>query len=239
MVAGLEKAPRGEPAQVDVVLVEDNETIRQGLAALIDGTAGFRCTGAFGDCESLFARPEALLCNVLLLDLGLPGMSGVEGIRRAKSLRADLNILVLTIYEQNDLVFEALCAGACGYLVKKTPPARLLEAIAEAAAGGSPMSSHVARMVVDVLRREGSSARLMVPVEAAYAPVAPDGEALLTAREREILHGLADGASYQGLANTLHIATDTVRFHIRNIYRKLHVHSQGEAVAKALRRGLI
>ncbi|HXU32399.1 MAG TPA: response regulator transcription factor [Thermoanaerobaculia bacterium] len=227
---------------VDVVLVEDNATIRQGLAALVDGTPGFRCSGAFGDCESLFAHPEALGCDVLLLDLGLPGMSGVEGIRRARALRPDLNVLVLTIYEQNELVFEALCAGACGYLVKKTPPARLLEAIGEAAAGGSPMTSHVARMVVEVLQRGGAEPQRpqkMVPVEAAFTPPAADGEALLTSREREILHGLAGGASYQGLGVALHIAPDTVRFHIRNIYRKLHVHTQGEAVAKALRRGLI
>jgi len=164
--------------------------------------------------------------QVLLMDIRLPGMSGIEGVRRVKAVLPDLNVLILTIYDENDLVFEALCAGACGYLVKKTPPARLLEAISEAAAGGSPMSSHIARKVVNLLR-ETSPAK------------SRDEEALLTRREREVLNGLAGGGTYQSLARDCNISTDTVRFHIRNIYRKLHAHSQSEAVAKALRRGII
>lgn len=214
---------------IDVALVEDNPTIRHGLAALIGGTPGFRCVGSFADCESLLSNLRAMRLDVLMMDIVLPGMSGIEGVRRVKEIRPDLDILMLTIYDDNDRVFEALCAGASGYLVKKTAPARLLEAIQEARAGGSPMSSHIARKVVDLLRRTRTS-----------RPTSGREEAvLLTVREREVLQGLGEGDSYQEIGQRLHISADTVRFHIRNIYRKLHVHSQSEAVAKALRKGLL
>jgi DNA-binding NarL/FixJ family response regulator len=215
---------------IEVALVEDNTTIRQGLAALIDGTPGYRCVGAYGDCESLLPRLRQIRPGVLLMDIGLPGMSGIEGVRRVKAIRPDLDVLILTIYEESDLIFEALLAGACGYLVKKTPPARLLEAIREAHDGGSPMSSQIARKVVHLLR-EATAPRRAEPEE--------NDEGRLTPREREILNGLASGNSYLALAKNLNISADTVRFHIRNIYRKLHAHSQSEAVAKALRKGII
>ena len=215
---------------IRVALVEDNDTIRLGLAALIDGTPGFQCVGAWGSCEDMLTELREVRPGVLLMDIGLPGISGIEGLRRAKAILPDLNILILTVYDENDLVFEALCAGACGYLVKKTPPARLLEAIQEAQGGGSPMSSHIARKVVNLLRQ--------TTAEPKASPAVPE-ETLLTSRERDILNGLAGGNSYQALAKGLNISTDTVRFHIRNIYRKLHVHSQSEAVAKALRKGII
>lgn len=215
---------------IQVALVEDQLQTRQGLTALIDGTQGYRCAGAWRTCEEMLARLPAARPDVLLLDIGLPGMSGVDGARRAREICAELPILMLTVHEDNDLVLEALCAGACGYLVKKTPPARLLEAIREAHAGDSPMSSHIARRVVEVLR-------------VLRAETAPEGAreegGLLTRREREILHLLAAGNTYQTAARALGISTDTVRFHIRKIYRKLQVHSQSEAVAKALRRGLL
>jgi two-component system nitrate/nitrite response regulator NarL len=216
---------------IEVALVEDNTTIRLGLAALIDGTPGYRCVGAYGDCETLLPRLRLICRGVLLMDIGLPGMSGIEGVRRVKAIRPDLDVLILTVYEENDLIFEALLAGACGYLVKKTPPARLLEAIREAHDGGSPMSSQIARKVVHLLR-ESSAPRRTGETE--------DGEAgRITLREREILNGLAGGNSYLALAKNLSISADTVRFHIRNIYRKLQAHSQSEAVAKALRKGII
>lgn len=210
---------------IDVALVEDNATVRSGLAALIGGTAGFRCVGAFRTCEELLRALAGIEPQVLLMDIGLPGMSGIEGVRRVKQHLPELDVLMLTVYEENDLVLEALCAGASGYLVKSTPPARLLEAIAEARAGGSPMSSHIARQVVSLLRQS--------------APRPRDEEGVLTPRERDVLNGLAAGNTYQTLAKSLGLSTDTVRFHIRNIYRKLHAHSQSEAVAKALRKGLL
>jgi DNA-binding NarL/FixJ family response regulator len=210
---------------IDVALVEDNATVRQGLAALIGGTPGYRCVGAFRTCEALLKEIVEIRPMVLLMDIGLPGLSGIEGVRRAKELLPELNVVMLTVYEDHDPVVEALCAGACGYLVKNTPPARLLEAISEARQGGSPMSSHIARQVVNMFRQ--------------VAPQRRDEENLLTRRERDVLNGLAGGNTYQTLAKSLGLGTDTVRFHIRNIYRKLHAHSQSEAVAKALRKGLL
>jgi DNA-binding NarL/FixJ family response regulator len=221
---------------IRVAIVEDNQTILQGLSLLIDGTPGYACVGAYSDCESLLAELGEVRPGVLLMDIGLPGMSGIEGVRHVKAAMPEVNILILTIYDENDLVFEALCAGACGYLVKKTPPARLLEAIQEAHGGGSPMSSHIARKVVNLLRQTSSRKPSASPRDARGAG---EDKAMLTARERDILNGLAEGNSYQALAKSLNISADTVRFHIRNIYRKLHVHSQSEAVAKALRKGII
>ena len=217
-------------ATIQVSLVEDQPQTRQGLTALIDGTPGYRCTGAWRTCEEMLGRLPEVHPDVLLLDIGLPGMSGIDGTRRAREMLSALPILMLTVHEDNDLVLEALCAGACGYLVKKTLPARLLEAIREAHEGGSPMSSHIARRVVEVLR----SLRVETSAERAVDDGGP-----LTRREREILRGLAAGNTYQTAALSLGISTDTVRFHIRKIYRKLHAHSQSEAVAKALRRGLL
>ncbi|HSK77127.1 MAG TPA: response regulator transcription factor [Thermoanaerobaculia bacterium] len=215
---------------IQAALVEDQTQTRQGLTALIDGTPGYRCAGAWRTCEEMLARLPEVRPDVLLLDIGLPGMSGIDGARKAREVLSGLPVLMLTIHEDNDLIVEALCAGAAGYLVKKTPPARLLEAIREAHEGGSPMSSHIARRVVEVLRT--------LRVETSPERAESDGD-LLTRREREILRGLAAGKTYQQAAQGLHISTDTVRFHIRKIYRKLQAHSQSEAVAIALRKGLL
>ena len=138
---------------IRVVIVEDNNTIREGLAALIKGTDDYECTSAFEDCESFLEIIEKNYCDVVLMDIGLPGINGIEGVKRAKKIDPDLNILMLTIYEESSVIFEALCAGACGYLVKKTPPSRLLEAIKDAFNGGSPMSSHIARQVITVFQQ--------------------------------------------------------------------------------------
>jgi len=210
---------------IDVVIVEDNDTIREGLRALIDGTEGYKCIAAYSNCEDLLADIEKNVPDVLLMDIGLPGMSGIEGVEKIRKILPDLNILILTVYEESDLIFNALCAGACGYLVKKTPPARLLEAIKEAYDGGSPMSSQIARKIVNFFQQKG---------------VFPSSSStLLTEREREVLKGLVEGNTYRAIADSLYISVDTIRHHIRNIYKKLHVHSQSEAVAKALKKGLI
>jgi DNA-binding NarL/FixJ family response regulator len=142
-----------------------------------------------------------------------------------KLMIPELAILILTIYEENDLIFDALCAGACGYLVKKTPPSKLLEAIREAQEGGAPMSSHIARKVIDFFQKKPASSQ-----KSNYD---------LTPREKEILTGLVEGHNFKAIADSLFISIETVRFHFRNIYKKLHVHSQSEAVAKAIKEGLI
>jgi DNA-binding NarL/FixJ family response regulator len=216
-----------------VVVVEDNDSIREGLKILIDGTDGYECISVFSDCESMLKQIEKLLPDVLLMDLGLPGMGGVEGIKKVKNLLPDLTVLVLTIYEENELIFDALVAGASGYLVKKTPPSKLLEAIKEAHDGGAPMSSHIARKVIDFF-----SHRDRIP-QAKKTETPSADNYLLTPREKEILTGLVEGHNFKFIADSLFISIETVRFHFRNIYKKLHVHSQSEAVAKAIREGII
>jgi DNA-binding NarL/FixJ family response regulator len=211
---------------IKVAIIEDNTTIRDGLTALINGTPGYSCVGSFPDCETFLHKIPALDANVVLMDIGLPGMSGIDGISRAKKIKPELNILMLTIYEDSQSVIKALCAGACGYLVKKTPPTRLLEAIKDAFEGGAPMSSLIARQVITLFQQNVGLQN-------------EDKDSQLSAREKEVLTSLADGNNYQSIADKLFISVDTVRHHIRNIYRKLHVHSQSEAVAKAIRKGII
>lgn len=211
---------------IKVAIIEDNTTIREGLAALINGTPGYSCVGSFPDCETFLHKIPTLDANVVLMDIGLPGMSGIDGIARAKKIKPEINILMLTVYEDSQSVFRALCAGACGYLVKKTPPSRLLEAIKDAFEGGSPMSSLIARQVITLFKQN-------------VGTQSDDKDSQLSAREKEVLTSLAEGNNYQSIADKLFISVDTVRHHIRNIYRKLHVHSQSEAVAKAIRKGII
>jgi len=210
---------------INVAIVEDNDNIREGLAALINGTSGYKCVGAFSNCESFLSKLSSLDASVVLMDIALPGMNGIEGVKKALVIKPSLNILMLTIYDESNLVFEALCSGACGYLIKKTPPIRLLEAIKEVSEGGSPMSSHIARKVINIFQQNQASS--------------VEDEAGLTVREKEVLVLLSEGNNYQEIAESLFISIDTVRHHIRNIYKKLHVHSQSEAVAKAIRKGLI
>lgn len=210
---------------INVAIVEDNDNIREGLAALINGTTGYKCVGAFTNCEVFLSRLSSLDVTVVLMDIALPGMNGIEGVKKAREMKPDVNILMLTIYDESNLVFEALCSGACGYLVKKTPPSRLLEAIKEVSEGGSPMSSHIARKVITIFQQDHASS--------------VKEEGALTQREKEALILLSEGNNYQEIAESLFISIDTVRHHIRNIYKKLHVHSQSEAVAKAIRKGLI
>jgi DNA-binding NarL/FixJ family response regulator len=162
--------------------------------------------------------------DVLLADIALPGMTGIEGVRRIHQLMPDLPILMLTVHEDSDLVFSAVCAGACGYLLKETPPERLLEGIRELHQGGAPMSPGIARKVVLMFQK---------------ATPPRDEGVLLSARQIEILRMLAEGHSYKACAATLDLGIDTVRSHVRKIYERLHVHSRSEAVWKALQRGLI
>lgn len=210
---------------IEVVLVEDNKTIRDGLSLLLNATDGLNCTAKYKNCEDMLLDLKNGKPDLILMDIGLPGMSGIEGVKKAREIFPDIVILMLSVYEDNDNIFQALCAGACGYLVKRTPPARLIEAIHEACEGGSPMSADIARKVVTFFHKN--------------TKFIENSNKIISAREKEILNGLSSGNSYKMLADSLYISIDTVRYHIRNIYKKLHVHSQSEAVAKALRKGLI
>lgn len=211
---------------IDVIIVEDNDIIREGFSMLINGTEGYSCIGAYSNCEDFLDELDDKPVDVVLMDIGLPGMNGIEGLKKAKEKRSDIDILMLTIYEDSNMVFEALCAGACGYLVKKTPPSKLLDAIKEVYNGGSPMSSQIARKVIGVFQQNKNFAF-------------GNEKFGLSGRELEVLNLLSTGNNYQDIADKLFISVDTVRHHIRNIYKKLHVHSQSEAVAKAIRKGLI
>jgi DNA-binding NarL/FixJ family response regulator len=209
---------------IGVALIEDEPTIREGLASLIGGTPGYRITGTFSSMEMALSQIEGCLPDVVLIDIGLPGISGIEGIRRLKGNHPDLPLLVLTVYDDDQRIFEALCAGACGYLLKKTPPAKLLESISEVVNGGAPMSPEVARRVVAIFRD------FQPPSRADYC---------LTPHELRLLKLLAEGHTYKTAAAKLSVTVHTVWFHLRNIYDKLQVHSKAEAVAKAIRGGLV
>jgi DNA-binding NarL/FixJ family response regulator len=207
-----------------VAVVDDDRGTREGLAALIGGTPGFRCVGTFGSVEDALRRLPDSTPDVLLLDINLPGLSGSEGVPLFRDRWPRMQVLMLTVFAEEERVFESLCNGACGYLLKKTPPARLLEAVAEAHAGGSPMSPDIARKVVVALQKPG-------PLDK------PDQR--LTPHELRILRMLAEGDSYQEVGDRLGITVNTVRNYIRRIYEKLHVHTKSQAVSKALRGRLI
>ena len=217
-------APMSGTTALKVGIIEDQPKIREGLRTLIDGTEGYRCVGSFGSMEEALAKVEHELPDVLLVDIGLPGMSGIEGTRRVKDLHPGLAVLMLTVYDDDRRIFDALCAGACGYLLKKTPPARLLECLNEVVGGGAPMSPEVARRVVALFRE------IRPPEQADYQ---------LTPHEIRILTLLVEGHNYKTAADELDVSINTIRFHMRSIYEKLQVHSKSEAVSKALRNRII
>jgi len=207
-----------------VALIEDLRDVREGLKVLINGSTGFACVGAYRSVEEALAQltPQNAP-HLILTDIGLPGMSGIEGIHLFRKRLPGTVILALTIYENNDKIFNALCAGASGYLLKNTPPARLLEALQEAIHGGAPMSPEVARRVVHLFRE-------FRPISASYD---------LTPQEQQLLKLLVEGHHKKTAADVMNISFHTVTFHLRNIYEKLQVHSKSEAVVKALREHLV
>lgn len=211
---------------IPVLIVEDKRTIRESLVSLINSTEKFQCIAAFADCESMLVSKDLNKAKIFLMDIGLPGMSGIDGVKRIKQNDPDANILILTVYEDNEKIFNAICAGACGYLLKSTPPAEIINALESMYNGGSPMTPSIARKVIELFRNQ-------------KAVREEEKKNLLSGREREVLSALAEGKSYRETAEYLFISVDTVRQHIRNIYYKLQVHSQSEAVATAIRKGII
>ncbi|MGO4882040.1 MAG: response regulator [Bryobacteraceae bacterium] len=213
-----------EAGVVGVAVIEDQKETRDGIAFLINHTAGFECRHAYASMEAAMEGIGENPPRVALLDIGLPGMSGIEGVRALQERYPEIAPVMLTVYKDDDRIFQAICAGACGYLLKQTPPARLMEAVAQIAEGGAVMSPEVAIRVVELFRK---------------APPRDLGAAGLSPQEMRLLKLLTDGHQNKTAAAELGISVHTVNFHLRSIYEKLHVHSRSEAVARALRDGLI
>jgi DNA-binding NarL/FixJ family response regulator len=209
---------------IGVAIIEDQKETRQGLSYLINSTTDFECRHSYGSMEAALEGIGINPPRVALVDIGLPGVNGIDGVRILRERHPGIAPVLLTVYKDDERIFHAICAGACGYLLKTTPPARLLEALREIAGGGAVMSPEVAIRVVELFRRTQAPG----PETASLSP-----------QELRLLKLLAEGHQNKTAAAELGISIHTVSFHLRSIYEKLHVHSRSEAVARALRDGLI
>jgi DNA-binding NarL/FixJ family response regulator len=216
--------PNAVPVVINVAVIEDRHELRQSLAILIAGTQGLACTGTFRSMEEALEAIARKPPHIALVDIGLPGISGIDGIRILKERHPQLLTLVLSIHDDDARVFGALCAGACGYLLKDTPPSKLIESIREVMNGGSPMTPEVARRVVTLFREFRPPARV---------------DYQLTPHELRILGMLVAGHNYRTASVELGVSVHTIGFHMRSIYEKLQVHSKSAAVARALKEGLV
>ncbi|HAB16342.1 MAG TPA: response regulator transcription factor [Verrucomicrobiota bacterium] len=206
---------------ISVSIVDDETGLRQSIAEYLDRAPGFRCVSAYASAEEALRGLPQDRPDVVLMDIKMARMTGIECVARLKTDVPDLQVLMLTVYDDSELIFQALAAGASGYLLKRLPPEKLLEAVRDVTGGGSPMSSGIARKVVQYFqRREGRT----------------EPRATLSPRETEVVEALAKGEAYKQIADRLHLSIPTVRTYIRRVYEKLHVHSRTEAVAKYLRR---
>jgi len=207
------------PRNIRITIVEDDPEIRINLALLINTTEGLICQYTFRDAEEFLEHLDEINPELGLMDIQLPGISGIEAVKRIKRVKPKVEALMLTVYQDDQLVVDSLCAGASGYLVKSTPPGKIVESIREVLNGGAPMSTQVARMVVGSFRKIRETG--------------------LTEREQDVLDQLCKGKSYKNIADALFISQDTVRSHIKSIYKKLEVNSKSEAVVKAFRDRLV
>lgn len=205
---------------IRVLIVEDDKKIRESYVQLINDSDGMVCVADYESCEEMFDNLDNLLVDVLLMDIGLPGMSGIEGIKKVKDLYPSIEILMLTVYDDDEKIFKSIYAGASGYILKNVDPDELLNAIQEIKTG-APMSAAIARRVLNFVRENDNTPHIK--------------EFKLTPREVEILQLLIDGLSFKKIGDKLFISSFTVHSHIKRIYEKLHVHSKAEAVAKVLK----
>jgi len=204
---------------VRIVVVEDDDMIRESFVSLLNDNERFICIADYDSCEDAIKQLGVDDPDIILMDIGLPGISGIEGIRRIKNIRPNIDILTVTVHDDGEKIFNALCAGATGYLTKNISPQKLIEAIDEVLNGGAPMSTNIARMVIRSFQRSNDSP--------------------LTSRETEVLQHLSKGKSYTMIADELYINKETVRTHIKNIYQKLNVNSKAGAIEKATKDRLI
>jgi DNA-binding NarL/FixJ family response regulator len=210
---------------VRVVIFEDRKPVRDAIALLIEGTSGLELAGAYPDCNQLLHNIRSAKPDVVLMDVEMPGMNGIEAVKLLKENFPGITVIMQTVFEDDEKIFDAICNGASGYLLKDTPPARLMESIIEAHNGGAPMSPSIAKKTLNLFQKFLSSTGKQ--------------NYNLSPREKEILEWLVKGYSYKMIADACNISFDTVRSHIRNIYEKLHVASMTEAVAKALKERLV
>jgi DNA-binding NarL/FixJ family response regulator len=218
--------PQGKiPVPIYVSLVEDNQYVRTGWEAVLAHTTDFVVKGVFSSCEEAFSSSDLGGSDLVLMDIGLPGMSGIEGVKYIKEHYPSVAVVMCTVHEDDQNIFDAVCAGAVGYLQKKIQPDELLKALRDASTGGSPMTPNIARKIIASFQTQ--------PVELANT------RETLTSREREVLEQMALGKSYATIAESLFLSVDGVRYHIRHIYDKLQVHTRGEAIAKGMKARLI
>jgi DNA-binding NarL/FixJ family response regulator len=210
---------------IHVAIFEDNKLLRQSLEQLIDATPGMICTGAFADANRLVRDMESAGPDVVLMDIHMPGTSGIEAVQMIREKFPQVRIMMQTVFDDSDKVFAAICAGASGYILKKASPLKIIEAIRDTYDGGSPMTPSIAGKVLDMLRLQGVGSKQEF--------------IQLSEREKEILALLVKGKSYKAIATSCFISIDTVSTHMKHIYVKLHVHSKSEAVAKAIRQKLV
>ncbi|MBI1808189.1 MAG: response regulator transcription factor [Ignavibacteria bacterium] len=206
-------------AAIRVVIVEDDEKIRNAYVQILEFADGLECVGAFESCEAALKQLDDILPDVILMDIQLPGMSGIEGVKHIKELHPSIEIIMFTIYDDDERIFQSLCAGASGYLLKSAQPEEIIQAFRQIRSG-APMSASIARRVLNLVRQQ--------------SPASPE-QFQLTDRELDILRCLVDGLSDKRMADKLFISPQTVHSHIKRIYQKLQVHSKSEAVSKALR----
>lgn len=207
---------------IRVAVFEDNKHLRETFELLLDNAEGFACAGTWPDCRELVAHIQAAGCDVVLMDIEMPGMNGIEATRIIKEHFPKINILIQTVFFEDEYIFNAICAGAAGYILKSTSPNGYLDAIRDVQSGGSPMTPGIARKVLELFKNN-------------LLPATPAKNYNITTQEKKVLQLLVNGKSYKMIAAELFISTDTVKSHITNIYAKLHVHSGTEAVSVALR----
>lgn len=208
-----------------ICVFEDNKHLRESLQLLIDSTSGFQCVGAYPNCNKLVERLEELDCDICLMDIEMPGISGIEATKVIKEHFPELQVLIQTVFSDDDSIFRAICAGASGYILKTSSPSDYIEALKDAQNGGAPMTPSIARKVLHIFKKS-----LQPAIGEDYS---------LTAKEKLVLQQLTAGKSYKMIADELSVSIETIKTHMKNIYTKLHVHSSTEAVAKAIRERLV
>jgi DNA-binding NarL/FixJ family response regulator len=212
---------------INVVIYEDNQELRESLKQLIDAEKDMKCIASFSTCILCREDVQTLMPHVVMMDIDLPGMNGIEGVKQIRSVSPEVHVIMLTVFDDNQRVFDAVCAGATGYLLKRTPDEKIIEAIRDVQTGGAPMTSRIARQVLQLFSGRESK------------EITATSDYQLTKRETETLSWLVKGYSYKMIAEKMEVSIDTVRAHIKKIYEKLHVHSMNEAVAKAINQKIV